>query len=105
VVIIHRGKLVANDTLGQLRRQSENEQLLKVTFKEPLEAAWLERLSSVQHVNKLSAQEWELTCKNAEEAQRQLMELALQQNLKIVSLQSGGQSLEEVFRQLTGQQN
>lgn len=105
VVIIHRGKLVANDTLSQLRRQSENEQLLRVAFKEPLEAAWLERLSSVQRVNKLSAQEWELTCKDAEEAQRQLMELALQQNLKIVSLQSGEQSLEEVFRQLTGQQN
>jgi ABC-2 type transport system ATP-binding protein len=52
-------------------------------------------------VNKISTWEWELTCTDATEAKRQLLELALQQNLNIVSLQSGGQSLEEVFRTLT----
>jgi ABC-2 type transport system ATP-binding protein len=30
-----------------------------------------------------------------------LLELALQHNLNIISLQSGGQSLEDVFRSLT----
>lgn len=101
VIIINRGKLVANDKLSNLRQQMSSNNQLRVTFKEPLEPAWLSRLSSVQSVNKISANEWELTCTNAKEAQRQLMELALQENLNIISLQSGGQSLEDVFRTLT----
>ncbi len=101
VVIINRGNLVADDTLSRLRLQSDNNQVLKVNFQEPLEAAWLERLSQVKSVNKISPNEWELVCRDAQEAKRQLMELALQHNLNIVSLQSGGQSLEEVFRTLT----
>jgi ABC-2 type transport system ATP-binding protein len=101
VIIINRGKLVANDKLSNLRLQVDSNNILKVTFREPLEAAWLERLSAVQAVNKISANEWELVCFNANDAKRQLLELALQHNLNIVSLQSGGQSLEDVFRSLT----
>lgn len=104
VVIINRGKLVANDTLGKLRQQWSSNQLLKVVFSEPLEAAWLQRLSSVTAVEKINANEWELTCTDVQEARRQLMELTLQHNLNIVSLQSGNQSLEEVFRNLTKQE-
>ena len=101
MIIINRGKLVANDKLSNLRLQVDSNNLLKVTFKEPLEAAWLERLNSVQSVNKISTNEWELVCHDATETKRQLLELALQHNLNIVSLQSGGQSLEDVFRSLT----
>jgi ABC-2 type transport system ATP-binding protein len=100
-VIINHGKLVADDTLSNLRLQSESNQVLKVTFQEALEPAWLERLSSVKAVNKITTYEWELICTDVAEAKRQLLELSLQQNLNIVSLQSGGQSLEEVFRSLT----
>ena len=102
VIIINRGVMVANDKLSNLRLQSQNNQLLKVTFKEPLEAEWLQRLPAVQTVNRLNTFEWELTCADVGEARRQIMELALQQNLNIVSLHSGAQSLEEVFRSLTG---
>jgi ABC-2 type transport system ATP-binding protein len=104
VIIINRGQMVANDKLSNLRNQSQKSNLLKVTFKEPLEAEWLQRLSSVQSVSKISANEWELACTDVNLAQRQLMELALQQNLNIVSLQAGGQSLEDVFRTLTARQ-
>jgi ABC-2 type transport system ATP-binding protein len=101
VIIINRGKLVANDKLSSLRSQADNTNILKVTFKEALEAEWLQRMSSVQSVNKINATEWELICTDVNETRRQLLELALQHNLNIVSLQSGGQSLEEVFRSLT----
>lgn len=101
VVIINRGQLVADDNLSALRSRSGNTAKLKVVFKEPLEAAWLERLSAVQSVNRITPNEWELVCKDVQETNKQLMELALQEKLNIVSLQSGEQSLEEVFRSLT----
>jgi ABC-2 type transport system ATP-binding protein len=104
VIIINRGQMVANDKLSNLRNQSQKSNLMKVVFKENLEAEWLQRLSSVQSVNKISANEWELACTDLPSAQREVMELALQQNLNIVSLQAGGQSLEDVFRALTVRQ-
>jgi len=104
VIIINRGKMVANDKLSNLRTQSQKSNMLKVVFQEPLEAEWLQRLSSVQTVNKIGTNEWELGCTDVALAQRQLMELALRKNLNIVSLQAGGTSLEEVFRELTARQ-
>jgi ABC-2 type transport system ATP-binding protein len=101
VVIINKGQLVADDSLAVLRSRSNNAATLKVIFKEPLETAWMERLSGVEKVNRITPNEWELVCKDVQEANKQLMELALQHNLNIVSLQSGEQSLEEVFRNLT----
>jgi ABC-2 type transport system ATP-binding protein len=105
VVIIDRGKLVADDSVDKLLHQPANNEVLKVSFREALEPAWLEKLDSVRVVNKISTYEWELICANAQDAQRQLMELALQQKLNIVSLQAGSQSLEEVFRSLTNNNN
>jgi ABC-2 type transport system ATP-binding protein len=101
VIIINHGKVVANDTLSNLRVQSNSSNTLKVNFREEIQASLLENLASVQSVNRLSNHEWELVCTVVNDAKRQLLELALQHNLNIVSLHSGGQSLEDVFRSLT----
>ena len=101
VVIINKGKLVADDTLSVLRSQSQNSNTIRVTFKETIEAAILTSLGGVQSVNNINTNEWELVCSNLNETKRLLLELSLQHNLNIVSLQSGEQSLEEVFRTLT----
>jgi gliding motility-associated ABC transporter ATP-binding subunit GldA len=101
VIIINRGKLVANDKLSNLRQQTQANNILKVVFQEALEAEWLQRLGSVQSVNKLGTYEWELLCSDVKQARNQVLELETQHNLHIVSLQTGGQSLEEVFRSLT----
>ena len=101
VVIINKGKLVADSTLAGLRSQSAGQQTIKVAFKEIVDAALLTKLPGVTAVNRVSDQEWELACAPGNEVKRQLLELSLQHNLNIVSLQSGEQSLEEVFRSLT----
>lgn len=101
VIIINRGKLVANDKLSNLRQQTQANNVLKVVFQEALEAEWLQRLASVQSVSRLGTYEWELVCSDVKLARNQVLELESQQNLHIVSLQTGGQSLEEVFRSLT----
>jgi len=42
-----------------------------------------------------------MECKDAEAVKKQLLQLSIEKNLNIVSLQSEAQSLENVFRQLT----
>jgi ABC-2 type transport system ATP-binding protein len=100
VIIINRGKLVADDKLSELQQRGSSD-LIKVTFKEPLEPEWLRRLNGVQTVNKLDTFSWQIQGSDGNEVKKQLLELSLQHNLNIVSLQTEGGSLQEIFRSLT----
>jgi ABC-2 type transport system ATP-binding protein len=105
VIIINKGNIIANDTLANLRLNNENSNTIKVSFKEALEEEWLKRLQAIDHVTKLNTNEWLVTANDIKEAGKQIMELSLQHNLNITSLQSGNQTLEDVFRELTNSAN
>ncbi len=100
VLIISKGKLVADDLLSNLQNSTGGE-VVQVRFKEALEAAWMERLPAVISVTKKDTWNWELECTDAEAARKQILTLAIEQNLSIEALQSGSKKLEEVFRNLT----
>ena len=104
VIIINKGILVADDKLNNLQ-QKGNTNFVKVTFKEPLEAETLSRLDGVITVNKLDTFSWQIKSSDANEVKRQLLEMSLQHSLNIVSLQTEGGSLEEIFRRLTNINN
>ncbi|HSC54872.1 MAG TPA: gliding motility-associated ABC transporter ATP-binding subunit GldA [Phnomibacter sp.] len=99
VVIINKGKIVADDKLANLH-QAQSQPILRVSFGEVLEAEWLQRLPSILLAEKTDAYNWQLTTQNLAAARKELMQLALDHNLNIQSLQEGG-SLEELFRKLT----
>jgi ABC-2 type transport system ATP-binding protein len=101
VIIINKGELVADDKLSNLRNKGASSNTVVVSFKEPMEAEWLQRLPASDTINKLNAHTWQINTRNAEQLRKQLLELSLQHNLNIVSLQTEGSSLEDVFRQLT----
>lgn len=103
VIIINRGRIVADDKLANLQQRSTTN-IVRVQFKEALEAEWLRRLQGVNNVNKIDTHTWTMETDEPETVRKQLLQLALDQNLNIVSLQSESQSLEEVFRGLTGAQ-
>ena len=100
VIIINKGKIVADDRLANLQKHT-SANIVKVGFKEALEPEWLKRLQNVSAVNKIDTYNWSLETDQPESVRKQLLELSLQHNLNIVSLQSENQSLEEVFRSLT----
>ena len=100
VIIINKGKIVADDKLANLQRSSDSN-IVKVAFKEPLEPEWMRRIPGVRSVNKIDNFTWALETKDPDTVRKQLFEMALQQNLNIVSLHNENQSLEEVFRSLT----
>jgi ABC-2 type transport system ATP-binding protein len=101
VIIINKGLLVADDKLSNLRNRNSSTNTVRVSFKESLEAEWLQRLPASATVNKVDANTWQISTKKPEELRKHLLELSLQHNLNIVSLQTEGSSLEDVFRQLT----
>jgi ABC-2 type transport system ATP-binding protein len=100
VIIINKGKIVADDKLSQLQQRSSTN-VVRVQFKEALEAEWLKRLNGVKAVNKIDAHTWTIETNDPETVRTELKKLERENNLDIVSLQSENQSLEEVFRSLT----
>ena len=100
VIIINKGEIVADDKLSNLRQRSTTN-FIRVSFKESWEEDWMKNLSLAKSVTKIDAHNWQLATDNPEQLRKQILELALQHNLNIVSLQSENTSLEEIFRNLT----
>ncbi|HVG16953.1 MAG TPA: DUF4162 domain-containing protein, partial [Chitinophagaceae bacterium] len=73
-------------------------------FKEALETEWLRRLPAARVVNKTDTYHWSIETDEPEALRKQILEMSLQHNLNIVSLQSQNLSLEEVFRDLTSKE-
>ena len=101
VIIINKGEIVADDKLSNLQKSGDKQQSVTVEFKETIPAEWLERLHGVIKVKNVQYSMFNIQCSNAEAVKKQILQLAMDKNLNIVSLQSREQSLEDVFRSLT----
>lgn len=101
VIIIHKGELVADDKLSNLQKESNTQHSVKVEFKEAVDVAWLNNLNNVIAVKNIQRSIFNIQCTNAESVKKQILQLALDKNLNIVSLQSENQSLENIFKTLT----
>ena len=108
VIIINKGNIVADDTLGNLQKGTTDSHIVMVQFKENISAEMLKSINGVTSINQSALKEsggvtsnLQLSTKNPESIRKQLMELSLQNNWNIVSLQSESNSLEDVFRNLT----
>ncbi|HVG15095.1 MAG TPA: gliding motility-associated ABC transporter ATP-binding subunit GldA [Chitinophagaceae bacterium] len=103
VIIINKGKIVADDRMQNLQSLSTSN-VVRVGFKEALETEWLRRLPSARLVDKTDTYHWSIETDEPEALRKQILEMSLQHNLNIVSLQSQNLSLEEVFRDLTSKE-
>jgi ABC-2 type transport system ATP-binding protein len=101
VIIINKGQLVADDTLSHLQQGNKDKHAVLVHFKEPVETKVLEQLNHVSGVEEFQPSHFKLQTNNPESVRKQILEIALQQNLNIVSLQSENHSLEDIFKKLT----
>ena len=100
VIIINKGRIVADDTLSNLQKRSPLI-IVKVGFAEGLEAEWLHRLPAVKAVDKVDSHNWNIQTAEPEVVRKAVLQLALEHNLNVVSLQTQSESLEDIFRSLT----
>lgn len=102
VIIINKGELVADDLLSNLKNRSAGEQSVTVSFSNPADPGLFAALENAELTGHQGNTSFEFRTNDPDRLKKQLLELSLQQNLNIVSLQSGSSgNLEEIFRQLT----
>src|SRR3984893_5367535 len=100
VIIIHQGKIIADNNLSGLR-QDQTGKFIKVVLKEAVAQEVFQELDQLRGIRKSSDFEWELEAADPELLKKQLLTLSLENNWNIVSLQSENRSLEDIFRGLT----
>ena len=101
VIIINKGTLVADSTLSNLiGKKYFNE--LRLEIKEFVKE---DIFDGIQNINQVNANTWLFKTDDADSLKRKLIEITLNKNLNIVSLQSESvKSLEDIFRTLTADQ-
>lgn len=99
VIIIDKGILVADDNLENLLgKQQANDVILELK-----ETVTKDIFENIQHISVINATTWRFKTDDADALRKRLLEISLQKNLNIISLRTDtSQSLENVFRNLTG---
>ena len=102
VIIINRGNIVADDTLSNLQSANKTSQTIIVGFAETIDITLLANLDGVIKAEEERPSTFKLQTLDPDLLKRNLFSFSIENNLNILSLKSGSKSLEDVFRNLTG---
>jgi len=100
VIIIHKGQLVADDKLTNLRNNSGSSTKVILELKENIDEEVM-RSAFGQNIHRSSPTSWKFETNDAEKTKKQILQFTLEKNLNVVSLKSETTNLEDVFRNLT----
>jgi ABC-2 type transport system ATP-binding protein len=104
VIILHQGKVVADNRIRQLQQEENSGQVLEVQLREePAELEWRE-VAGVQQLIAMGGGRYRISTRDAEQLSRDLMQWTVQKGYTLLSFQREESTLEDVFRQLTSQQ-
>ena len=100
VVIIHKGEIVAQDLLQNLKTEKGLTSLFLET-EEPLEESWFVRLPAVRQIQLLKTNEAEFITPDATQLRKEVLAVVQEKSLSLLSLRKQEKNLETIFRQLT----
>lgn len=101
VIIINRGKIVADDDTKVLREKLKSENTVIVEFDKAIDSQLLRSLSHVTSVKNLQENKWQINYSGDEDIRKALFNLAVSQSAAVLSMQKEESKLEDVFQQLT----
>ncbi len=99
VIIINKGKIVADENLGTLT--DEKEQIIEVEFDYRVEEAFLSKLPNVKEVKNIYSFVYEITFDTNIDMRPIVFDFAHDNELKILQLSRKNKNLESLFRELT----
>jgi ABC-2 type transport system ATP-binding protein len=99
VIIINKGKIVADDSIQSLQLKKKDTVVIQVSFKETVDKNLLLTISGVNNIQETKNNSFKIICnKNIQE---DIFRFAVDNKLTILSLTQESESLEDIFRNLT----
>ncbi len=101
VVIINRGKLVADSDVASLQAGNRSEKVTLVEFEQPISIDLLQSIAGVISVTEMPGHTYKVTSSQEADIRASVFRIAAEQNWPLVGLRQQENSLEQIFQQLT----
>ncbi len=102
VIIIDKGKIVANDTAGNIQTLTkENHQTVNVEFDKEIDKETLLKINEVAEVKQINSLNWLIYSSSDKDIRQEIFNFAVKSKLTVLSMQKKEKTIEDVFIELT----
>jgi len=105
VIIINNGKIIADDKTENLSKLLGSKESILIELNKDVNLSDLKTIRGVNDVIKTAEKKYELISANHEDVRKEVFEWAVQSEVQILSMNKKENNLENIFRQLTNQDN
>lgn len=101
VIIINKGKIVANALASQINNLTGNQVQLLVEFDKAVNKSQLMKINGIAHAENTHANTWIIESVAGKDIRNDIFKFAVDNQLSVLTLQKNEQKLEDVFKELT----
>ena len=102
VIIINKGKIIANDTVNNIQRKLGDTQIIiEVEFDKDITEKQLQKIPKILELKKIKNNKWLIISSKNIDIRPDIFNFAITNKLTVLSLQKKEKSLEEIFQLLT----
>ncbi|MFO8086311.1 MAG: gliding motility-associated ABC transporter ATP-binding subunit GldA [Bacteroidales bacterium] len=100
-IIIHNGKIVADDSTANLHMLNKNATVILAEFDKPPQKHLLMKIEGVTAAEPMKDNTWQIVANSKKDIRSDIFQFAVDNKIKVLSMQKKDQSLEEIFYELT----
>ena len=100
-VIIHKGRIVADDSTRNLSQMVSDTDLITVEFDREADMAGLRKISGAEKVTKVSERVYQIENKSGNDIRQLIFKYAVEKGLTVLSMSRQERRMEDVFKFLT----
>lgn len=101
VIIINKGNIVADDVLHNLKKSGKQNDLIIISFEQPVDENLFKGFADVISIEQQKKSTYTFHTHHPDSLKKQILQLSLEKNLNIVSIQTSSENLEDIFKTLT----
>lgn len=101
VVIINRGKIVADSPVELLQERSSQGRIISVEFERPIDEALLRNIEGIQELEQPAENRYVLYANRDRQVRSRIFRVAADNDLPLIGLRQEENSLESIFQELT----
>ncbi|HPE33876.1 MAG TPA: gliding motility-associated ABC transporter ATP-binding subunit GldA [Bacteroidales bacterium] len=101
VIIINNGRIVADEETNKLQHFGIGKEILIVEFSKSVDSNKIKSLNQVEKAIETGLNTWQITCPANVDIRPAIFNLAVDEEVTVLTMQKQTNSLEQVFRELT----
>lgn len=101
VMIIDKGKIIADKITNEIHKISGNKQVISVEFNAKVDKKMLTAIEGITDVKNVKDNIWEITTETTKDLREDIFKFAVKNNIAVLSMKIEENTLEQVFHQLT----